>query len=659
MYSTRILLIGLFLIGCLSPGVNAQTPEIIGNFGQVGFYAVQTVFEDDARFFYGIYNPSPSTWLSSVWVSDGTEQGFVKLADLNGNKAEGFLKLQNSNQVLFFVPDGNGGAALWASDGSINGTSAIGQISTYSTLNDYQTYDLNGKKYFWLEVAGQAKLWVTDGTAAGSMELGAYPGFGGKLHEIPGNNELFFLCTPVQGNLELWKTDGTLAGTAQVNALGSWNSFSYTEVKNGKAHYLFGGALWVSDGSSNGTVLIKNVPGHFLVLQSLENTSDLYFLIDSVGSPSCELWRTDGSVSGTQLVYDFNPIASSFLQSQFEGQYCWGFTMDNGAYNLYGMDNNSTIPILLGSLEGRGVDPYFNFPGKTENYFFTQDSLNQRVMWRTGKTAGSVEKIKEIHAYDIFNRLWVPSLGNRLFFLAGTIGSSARTLWSSQGESANTDSLKAFPNQSVKELHTITGNNLAYFLVVTFGTQRAELWQSGGDVPSTAVVKDFGPGAFGEATVHGSQGFYVVYNLGSATIWGSDGTTAGSYAILDSLNLARNWHHFEGQSSSDLYFTGLGASGNTYLYKMNSVVTESPEPTLEDGFVQLFPNPGNMLNVMLSGTHEAAIQLDVFTTTGKHVHQQQLSSGENRIDLPDLPAGLYLVQVASGEKRVVKRWVRN
>ena len=70
-----------------------------------------------------------------------------------------------------------------------------------------------------------------------------------------------------------------------------------------------GPALWKTDGTSAGTVLVKDInpgvngsrPGGFAVFNGV-----LYFSAND-GSNGSELWKTDGTAAGTQLVKDINP----------------------------------------------------------------------------------------------------------------------------------------------------------------------------------------------------------------------------------------------------------------------------------------------------------------------------------------------------------------
>ncbi len=69
-----------------------------------------------------------------------------------------------------------------------------------------------------------------------------------------------------------------------------------------------GAELWRSDGTSAGTVLVRDIsPGDGAFPRHLTNVNGmLYFRADD-GNSGTELWRSDGTLAGTVLVRDIRP----------------------------------------------------------------------------------------------------------------------------------------------------------------------------------------------------------------------------------------------------------------------------------------------------------------------------------------------------------------
>jgi hypothetical protein len=69
-----------------------------------------------------------------------------------------------------------------------------------------------------------------------------------------------------------------------------------------------------------------------------------------------------------------------------------------------------------------------------------------------------------------------------------------------------------------------------------------------------------------------------------------------------------------------------------------------------------FPNPFNdQLNIKVEMKSEATI----FDATGRKVMTFKLSQGENHTSTKELPNGVYLLQVNTGEKVITKKIVKN
>jgi len=122
---------------------------------------------------------------------------------------------------------------------------------------------------------------------------------------------------------ELWKTDGTELGTVMVKDANARDCSSYCHGSPmyitvvGDIMYLQltgtttseGAQLWKSDGTEQGTVMVKDLGGnggagsmpHRLTVAP---NGSVYFLADDSGFSGDDLYITDGTEQGTNLVYD-------------------------------------------------------------------------------------------------------------------------------------------------------------------------------------------------------------------------------------------------------------------------------------------------------------------------------------------------------------------
>jgi ELWxxDGT repeat protein len=136
---------------------------------------------------------------------------------------------------------------------------------------------------------------------------------------------LFFSATDATNGRELWKSDGTTAGTVLVkdirNGVSGSNPRYLTNV-NGTLYFnayddTNASELWKSDGTIAGTVLVKDINNgvnHSSPRYLINVNGTLYFNADN-GTNGSELWKSDGTTAGTVLIKDIN-IAISRLESK-------------------------------------------------------------------------------------------------------------------------------------------------------------------------------------------------------------------------------------------------------------------------------------------------------------------------------------------------------
>jgi ELWxxDGT repeat protein len=268
---------------------------------------------------------------------------------------------------------GSSQSALYKSDGTEAGTTQVQTIAGYGVLT-YQEPALfiaaGTKAYFLADqtTTGQ-EVWVTDGTTAGThIVADLYPGPNGdpKLMGLVGTDLIFGESTSAT-NWQIYRTDGTAAGTHPLSSFpdSTYGQLNESLVVNGKVYMAIQSAtvccqpdLWVTDGTSAGTVQIDSDEGYpwhlqpsslrafgnsVALLTNTENlgaepsfvdtTTNALTILDTVPGPGpgalyastiaamdgyilylhgdpnsgLQLWRSDGTLAGTTLVQDLGP----------------------------------------------------------------------------------------------------------------------------------------------------------------------------------------------------------------------------------------------------------------------------------------------------------------------------------------------------------------
>ncbi|MGB3642460.1 MAG: ELWxxDGT repeat protein [Rivularia sp. (in: cyanobacteria)] len=226
------------------------------------------------------------------------------------------------------------------------------------------------------------------------------------------NDKLFFVANNNDFGSELWVSDGTLNGTNLVKDINpgseSSNPLNLTVV-NDKLFFIannndFGSELWISDGTQDGTNLVKDInPGNISSSpNNLTVVNDKLFFTANNGENGSELWITDGTENGTNLVKDINPgnISSSPNRLTVVNDKLF-FTANNG-------ENGSELWVSDGTLNGtnlvKDINPNSDNSSNLGNFFVFDDKLffvnindqNQIELWASDGTSQGTHLIEDI-----------------------------------------------------------------------------------------------------------------------------------------------------------------------------------------------------------------------------------------------------------------------
>jgi trimeric autotransporter adhesin len=319
-------------------------------------------------------------------------------------------------------------------------------------------------------------------------------------------------------NAALWVTKGTVASTKEIKKF----TIIYQPTVNGSSIYFAaddgtgsGVELWKSNGTVSGTVKIKDIfsgpapsdPRNITVV----NATTVYFSANN-GINGRELWKTNGTASGTVMVKDILKVTGS--------------------------SNPSSI-CKVGTIV----------------FFAANDGQNGTELWRSDGTVDGTLLVRNIHpGLKISSHpQLLTDVAGRLYFKANN-GTSGFELYKSDGTTAGTQLLKDIRvggnSGDVQNLININGT---LFFTANDGIHGDELWKSNGTTSSTILVYDLNPGAGGSnntsserfpmgnfSNMNGTLFFTAGKGTTEEFIVRSDGTAQGTHRVADLKSVGYN-----------------------------------------------------------------------------------------------------------------------
>lgn len=236
----------------------------------------------------GVWNATVTS--KELWATSTANGSAVRLGPVNPT---GFTNV--AGRIFFFSEN-----AIWVTDGTPDGTRQV--ITSPGRPAPPPPAAMGGNLYYSATVNNTAALCRTDGKPDGTLVIKTLPDIAALL--TPAGRKLFFTAGGA-----LWVTDGTTDGTqslgvktGEIAAAGERVVFVATDAANGTE-------LWVSDGTVAGTQLLRDIrPGAASSTpSSLTTVGGSVYFAGSDTVYGTEMWVTDGTPAGTRLVADIEP----------------------------------------------------------------------------------------------------------------------------------------------------------------------------------------------------------------------------------------------------------------------------------------------------------------------------------------------------------------
>jgi ELWxxDGT repeat protein len=262
--------------------------------------------------------------------------------------------------------------------------------------------------------------------------------------------------------------------------------------------------------------------------------NDLFFTIIT-GSGDQQLWKSDGTVTGTVLVAD-NVLVVSGSGVAAHGLYFFiGVDPNTFAFQLW--ESNGTAAgtrVADPNHPGANVQGLTNVRG-TLFYFDSGANSDDQTLWTTDGTSATL--VAHIHPGDFAFPYDTVAVRDKLYFAVTDNSTGTAELWTSDGTPGGTGPVAAVRPDFGSAV--AVGGRL--FFTVNDPLLGEQLWVSRGTAASTHMVApivagtdSFGnPLPFNLTSYHGELFFTASDPAHGEELWTSDGTAAGTFMVED------------------------------------------------------------------------------------------------------------------------------
>jgi ELWxxDGT repeat protein len=452
-------------------------------------------------------------------VCDGTIGGTVILADLepsgSGSTPDWFTPI-NATQMVFTAETELNGKELWITDGTAAGTTLLVDINPDILTADGQpddiiAFDANTLIFNARDTTNGEELWKYEPGVGATMISDINIGTSGSssTNYTLAGGLMYFTANNGASGTELFTTDGNTVTLFDLRPGASGSSPSNLIEFGGKVYFSAndgtnGTELWVSDGTIAGTMMLMDIqagsssssPQKFA-----EYNGKLYFRANdggtTVGGHGNELWVTDGTAVGTQLVIDLRPggsASSPDYLTVYNGMLYFAANDGTSGTELWMTDGTALgTTLLLDINSGSGSSSPREFAEASGTLFFrASDGTNGTELWKTDGTALGTAMVLDIRpGSSSSNPSFNTSVDGNVFFTAND-GTNGTELWTSDGTALGTvmvaDLRPGSSSSSPSDLTPATDGGL--FFAATTPETGKELFFTDGTAPGTLLMAD-------------------------------------------------------------------------------------------------------------------------------------------------------------------------
>ncbi len=510
-------------------------------------------------------------------------------------------------------------------------------VKTFSRQKG-NTLSLSYKGLYYFNYFGE--LWSSDGTTAGTIGVKTINPGDTTATSISAlrviNNQIFMVADDGIHGRELWISDGTANGTQMVTDLNpngdglftQYSDHAFAELNGNIFFYGSDGVngiqLWKSDGTAAGTQIVKIInptgdiigPGAITTTSDIVSTGKRLFFRANDGVTGDEPWVSDGTANNTHIVADIAPKGSSgaynFMPFGDKVLFAAFDTFYIFSDDVYITDGTAagTYPLLV-QRDFTSLD-HIVFNGKF--YFFTNTNP-PADFWETDGTINGTKKIKTSGYYGApssftsHNTTHLTLYNNSIYFCGS-------------GDSLHWNGFKG--------------------IGISNGTQSGTTF-----IDMYSIYHNYNPMHF---TQFGGLLYFMARDTNLAlNIWRTDGNNLDEIkysqvdykinALFDVFYLTKTSLTVAGNQL--FYWNRYNAAEGFALYKIDmfpDAITDVNTHTT----ARLYPNPASDVLHLQAGN---AVSMDIYSISGSKVQSVTISGKNPVINISNLTPAMYTATV--------------
>ncbi len=501
-------------------------------------------------------------------------------------------------------------------------------------LNNFTEF--NNKLYFAAQNApDNTELWMSDGTTGGTSlvkEINA-TGSAGIGNIAVAGGKLFFMATDNGSDYDLWTSDGSENGTEKIAELNqSWNgalSPQNISVMGSRLLFCTQDQLIISDGTAAGTDSIQAISSYSQGFGYCELNNKVYFLLPN-GNGNQELWRTDGTVAGTEQILNLATTPYHIISTEsmlaFNNKLFLVAATSGQGFDLFAFNGNvgDTLQQIVIATGGN------SYPTNMKLYnnavYFTASTMTSQNIFRIGEGNNTPVELIPNAAYS-----WITNLSfanDKLYFFAD--GANQIHSIDLNGFSHNTFSMNGFilPNFFGSEQTFLIGANGKFFFQAYDSASNKQVFvESDGTQSGTQVIMPAGANTEHPFNFISGCGTLDVFDF---KMWGNKVIVPANFT-----NAGREFWIYEPEALAGIVQT---QNENTF---------------------SLFPNPAKgEVTVKTNNNGYCDQQIAITNVNGQVVSKTVLQNETTTLKLSSLAAGNYCATLSeNGKVTGTKKWV--